>query len=160
MNTLAAMPQSKRLVAATPFLVVAFVAIVAGGAVAAASAHAPNQRLVWMVAYLVLVVGVAQAILGGGQALLAHGLPSGRTRVAQCLLFNTGNAGVVVGTMSSALSLVWVGILLFVAALVMFLLATRVANKGWQLYVYRMILLLVGTGAIIGLVMASTHVMS
>ena len=159
MNTPAAMSQNDRLVAAMPFLVVAALATVAGGSVAAAMAHAPSQKLVWMVAYLVLVAGVAQAILGGGQALLADGLPSGRIRFAECLLFNVGNAGVIVGTVSSSLPLVWAGTLLFAAALVMFLLATRVASRGWLVYAYRMILLLVGAGAIIGLVMASTHAM-
>jgi hypothetical protein len=153
----AAMPQSERIVAAMPFLVVATVAIVAGGSVAAAIAHAPSQRLVWMVAYLVLVVGVAQAILGGGQILLANCLPSRRVRLAECLLFNAGNAGVIVGRVSSSLPLVWLGTLLFAAALVMFLLASCAATKGWPVSAYRMILLLLGAGAMIGLVMASTH---
>lgn len=159
MSTPVAMSPGDRLAAATPFLVIATLAIVLGGGIAAAIAHAPSQKLVWMVAYLVLVAGVAQVMLGGGQALLADGLPSGSTRFAECLLFNAGNIGVIVGTVSSSLPLVWAGTLLFVAALLMFLLATRVASRGWLIYAYRMILLLVGVGAIIGLVMASTHAM-
>lgn len=157
MNTPVFMPKSDRLAAAMPFLLTATFAIVVGGLVAAAIAHAPGQKLVWMVAYLILVGGVAQVILGGGQALLTDRLPSGRTRLAEVFLFNAGNVGVIFGTIWSSLPIVWAGTLLFAAALVMFMLATRVAGRSWLVYAYRLVLLLVGVGAITGLVLASAH---
>ncbi|TAL95934.1 MAG: hypothetical protein EPN69_05000 [Rhodanobacter sp.] len=89
MSTPAHVPWCERISSALPFLVVCALAIVGGGALAAAMAHAPSRKLMWAVAYLVLVVGVTQAALGVGQALPqpgslslspARGLPWGAPR--------------------------------------------------------------------------------
>lgn len=139
----------------SPFLVVAGLAIVGGGAVAAAIAHAPSRKLVWMVAYLVLVVGVAQAFLGAGRMLLNTPLPGPRTRIIEWMLFNVGNVCVIAGTLLSSLLLVRAGTVLFVVSLVMFLYATRAARGGWLIHAYRVVLLLVGAGALIGLALST-----
>lgn len=53
--------------ASRPFLVTGIIAIVAGGLIAGAIAHAPSRNLVWMVSYLVLVVGIAECAFGTGR---------------------------------------------------------------------------------------------
>lgn len=143
-----------RPAAALPFLLVALLAIVAGGLVAAVMAHAPSRALMWMVAYLVLVAGVAQAGFGVGQAWLAPvGVPVRRV-LLQCGFFNLGNAGVIVGTLVSAPSLVMAGTISFVLALLMFLAGTRGARAGWPLLAYRIGLGLIALGAAIGVLLS------
>ncbi|HZX71395.1 MAG TPA: hypothetical protein VFE77_11305 [Rhodanobacter sp.] len=137
------------------FLLVSVSAIVGGGVVAAAMAHAPSRKLLWMVAYLVLVVGVTQAALGVGQALLAVREAAVSVRAVECVLFNLGNAGVIGGTMLSLWPLVLVGTLLFAAALAVFLHATRHARGGWLIHAYRVLIVCIGGSAIVGLVLAA-----
>ncbi|MEO8778830.1 MAG: hypothetical protein ABI389_09180 [Rhodanobacter sp.] len=143
----------ERINPALPFLMVSALAILGAGVLAAAEAHAPNQKLVWAVAYLVLVVGASQAVFGAGQALLATRATSVSTRVAEWTLFNLGNAGVIAGTLCSSQALVWVGTLLFAASLAAFLWATRGVRGGWTIIAYRMLLVLIGASAVVGLVL-------
>ena len=82
-----------RTAAALPFVAVGIAAVIAGGATAAAVAYQPTEHLVWMVAYLVLVVGVMQCAFGAGQAWLAQDPPPGRVTWGQWGVFNLGNAG-------------------------------------------------------------------
>ncbi|MDN5770907.1 MAG: hypothetical protein L0H24_08450, partial [Microlunatus sp.] len=82
-----------------PFAGVGLAAVVAGGLIAAAIAHAPTQPLVWLVAYLVLVVGVAQAALGVGQHRLADHRLTTTQLWTEFALYNLGNAAVIVGTL-------------------------------------------------------------
>lgn len=142
---------------AVPFLLVSALAIVGGGVVAAAMAHAPSQKLFWMVAYLVLVVGVTQAVLGIGQALLAVRETSASARAIEWVLFNLGNVGVIGGTMWSLWPLVLAGTLLFAAALVIFLHATRRVRGGWLILAYRALIVCIGGSAIVGEVLAAVR---
>ena len=146
----------ERLGAARAFLATALAALLAAGFVAAAVAHAPTRPVVWMVAYLVLVAGVAQGVLGLGQALLAPRLPPPAWRFGEWLLFNLGNAGVIAGTLLAAPALVTAGTALFVAALAAFLLGARGAAAGWLLRVFRAVLAIAGLGACVGLILALT----
>jgi hypothetical protein len=144
-----------RLVAALPFACVALLAIVAGGLVAAISAHAPSRPLVWMVAYLVLVAGITQAALGTGQAGLSGRAPSMRQVAMQCLVFNLGNAGVIAGTLGGSARLTDAGTVAFVIALLMFLRGTRGACAGWLIFVHRGVLALVAAGAVVGMLLSA-----
>ncbi|HET6633378.1 MAG TPA: hypothetical protein VFG73_11840 [Rhodanobacteraceae bacterium] len=147
-----------RLSAAAPFVVVAALAMFAGGLVAAAIAHAPGQRLVWMVAYLVLVVGMAQAALGAGQAWLAAAAPSPRLVTAQCAVFNAGNLGVIAGTLLSLLPLVAVGSALFAIGLGLFLVGLRGSRRGWPLLVCRLVVAISCAGAVVGLALSIVRI--
>lgn len=147
----------ERLLAAMPFLVVAALAITAAGITAAVVAHAPTQPLIWMIAYLILVVGVAQAALGSVQASMSRSPLPVRFRLAQFLLFNAGNAGVIVGTLSSSWLIVLAGTLLFAAALAMFLYSSWKCRGGWLLHVYRVLLTILFTGSIVGLALSATR---
>lgn len=141
----------ERLLATRVFLVTALAALLVAGFTAAAVAHAPTRLLVWMVAYLVLVAGVAQGVLGLGQALLPARLPSTRWRVGEWVLFNLGNIGVIFGTLWASTAWVVVGTALFVASLVAFLFGVRGAGRGWLLLVFRTVLIITCLGACAGL---------
>lgn len=158
MNTPLASDLRARLGAARPFLLTALAALLIAGFVAAAVAHAPTRPLVWMVAYLVLVAGVAQGVLGLGQALLPAQPPTARWCVAEWLLFNGGNAGVIAGTLLAAPVLVAAGTALFVAALLAFLLGVRGAGRGWLLHAFRAVLVATCLGACVGLALSFARV--
>jgi hypothetical protein len=147
----------ERINSALPFLLVAVLAILGGGVVAAAMAHAPSRKLLWTVAYLVLVVGAVQAVFGAGQALLATRALSVSARVAEWAMFNLGSAGVIGGTWWSSRPLLWVGTLLFAASLAVFLFATRGGRRGWAILAYRTLLVLIGGSAVVGLVLGTVR---
>lgn len=142
--------RDKRLSVALPFLVVAAIAIIGAGLVAAASAHAPSQPVVWMVAYLVLVVGTAQAALGVAQAWCSLVPPSTGFRMTQFLLFNAGNVGVIGGTLYAYWPVVLAGSVLFTMALTMFLYSSWKSRRGWPIHVYRLLLASLFVGAAVG----------
>lgn len=155
MSTLVDQTPWIRVRAAMSFVVMAALAVVGGGVLAAAMAHAPNRMVMWAVAYLVLVVGVIQAVLGVGQALLLQRVPAGRTRIIEWLAFNAGSAGVITGTVVSSWRVVLLGTLLFALALVIFLYATRVARRGWPILAYRLLIVFMGGSAIVGLLLSA-----
>ncbi|HEV7123359.1 MAG TPA: hypothetical protein VGN24_08030 [Rhodanobacter sp.] len=124
-------------------------AIMGGGLLAAAMAHAPSRKLMWTVAYLVLVVGATGAALGVGQALLPKRAPPVSTRLAEWVLFNLGYAGVIGGTLGPSRSLLWLETL-FATSLALFVLATRGGRGGWPILAYRTLLVLLGGSAVVG----------
>ena len=142
---------SGRVAAGAPFVALGAAAILAGGATAAAIAYHPTEHLVWMVAYLVLVVGVMQWVFGAGQAWLAEQPPPIGMARGQWVLFNLGNAGVIGGTLRDRTGIVAAGTLLFVAAIGWFLYGVRHSRRrGWGI-VYRVLLTLIFLSACVGL---------
>lgn len=142
--------------AAAPFVITGTLAIVAGGLVAAAVAHRPDQPMVWMSAYLVLIVGVAQFAFGTGQAWLTREASLVTLLIAaQWLVFNLGNAGVIVGTLTHSYPMVVVGTVLFAAGIALFLVGTRHAPAGAGLFAYRTVLALIFLSSLVGLVLSA-----
>lgn len=148
-------PRHQRLSAALPFFIVATLAIVGAGVVAATVAHAPSQPLVWMIAYLILVVGVAQAALGGAQAWLSLSPPPMAFRASQFMLFNAGNAAVIGGTLCSSWAVVLAGTLLFAMSLGMFLYSSWRSRGGWLVHAYRLLLTILFAGSMVGLALSA-----
>ena len=74
--------------------------IVVGGLVAAINSAAPFAHGSWLAAYLVLVGGVAQLLLGVGCLGLPAPRLSARLRRTQLGLWNVGNAAVASGSRS------------------------------------------------------------
>lgn len=141
--------------AARPFAVLGTAAIIAGGLVAAASAHHPQQLLVWMAAYLVLIVGVAQIMFGAGQAWLSTRTPRASWLTGEWIVFNLGNALVIAGTLAGNFVLVFAGTVLFSAGIALFLLLTRgAAHRGW-LIGYRILLGLIFLSSLVGLALSA-----
>lgn len=134
-----------------PFVVTGGAAIIAGGLVAAAVARQPVQVLVWMSAYLVLVVGVAQIAFGAGQAALAARVPSVRWIAGEWLVFNLGNAGVITGALRGSFAMVCAGTLLFATAIALFLWHARGGSRRGWLLAYRILLALIFASSLVGL---------
>ena len=130
--------------------------IVAGGLVAAASAPARSEVGTWAAAYLVLVAGAAQIVLGVAQAVFSPGRTSAWAVHVQVVLFNVGNAAVVAGT---AVGVHWVGdagSLLLLGALVQSAYAVRSVG-GRAAGLYRVILVVLALSVPVGSVMARLH---
>lgn len=144
---------SARWRAARPFAWMGIAAIIVGGLVAAVVAHRPVQQLVWMSAYLVLIVGVAQIVLGAGQAWLSERAPSLGWVAGEWVVFNLGNASVIAGTLAGSFGLVAAGTTLFALGIALFLLGTRGTGGSWQLG-YRVLLGLVFLSSLVGLVLS------
>jgi hypothetical protein len=138
-----------------PFGSLGLAAVIAGGLIAAATARAPSETLVWLVAYLVLIVGVAQIALGVGQYWLAGRAPERTGLWGEFAAFNLGNAGVIVGTLIDVAPLVDAGGVLVVVALILFLMGGRGASRGGGLrHLYRFLILLLLISVPIGLLLA------
>lgn len=146
---------NRRIAAGAPFVVLGGLAIIGAGATAAAIAYHATEPLVWMVAYLVLVVGVMQMVFGAGQAWLAERVPGSGVAWCQWVLLNLGNAGVIGGTLGHRTGLVALGTLLFVLALAWFLFGVRCCRRfGWGI-AYRVLVALILVSSGIGLVISA-----
>ena len=136
--------------AVRPFAWLGVAAIIAGGLVAAAVAHRPVQQLVWMSAYLVLIVGVAQIVFGAGQAWLSERAPSRSWVAGEWVIFNLGNAGVIAGTLAGSFDLVAAGTALFALGIALFLRVRGGTHRAWLL-AYRILLGLIFLSSLVGL---------
>ena len=143
--------------AALPFAAVGAACIVAGGLVAAVSAPAPSEHASWAAAYLVLVVGAAQAARGVGQALLALRVPSRRNVAVQFTAWNLGNAAVLTGTLAGITTLVDTGGALLVALLLLRGVRTGREPRTWLLWAFRLLAAVLLISIPIGLVLARTR---
>lgn len=140
-----------------PFAVPGAVGVLAGGIVAAAiAAPTPTRHGVWAVAYLVLVVGLAQIALGAGVALLPETPPTARGAVAVSAVFNVAHLAVVAGVISDRVLVLDAGAALLMVALALFVYGVRHgAHRGWVLYAYRVIVAVVAASIPIGLLLST-----
>ena len=140
-----------------PFAVVGAACIVAGGLISAIAASSPSENSSWAVAYLVLVGGVAQLVLGLGQSRLAARRVSPAMLIAEFVTWNVGNAAVITGQLLGLAFVLDAGGVLLAIALILLLAgvrgaAPRIAWERWSLLAYRAILLIVLVSIPIGLV--------
>lgn len=131
-----------RRAAFAPFAVAAATAVVAGGVVAAAiAAPAPTRHGVWAVAYLVLVLGVGQSVIGACQALLAPAPPSPRVAALTAAAFNISGAAIVLGVIADHVRVFHAGSALLFAVLVWLLYGLRRSPRnGLGIWAYRLFL--------------------
>lgn len=116
----------------SPALAVALVCTIAGGLVAAVTAHAPTRSASWASAYLVLVGGVATLGLAMGRGILSPDRVPGGRLTGELATWLAGNALVVIGTLAELTWLVDVGGALLVAALALVALGVRGGRgPGW-----------------------------
>lgn len=145
-------PRARRL-----FGGAATVAVAAGGFVAAAGGVAPTRHLSWATAYLVLVWGLCQAVLGIGQFLVAPRTSSpARVVTWQFVTFNLGNAGVLVGTLAGYTFVLDAGSAVLLVALALFTWATRSVAGGPRMAIlaYRAVLIVLVASVPAGIVLA------
>jgi hypothetical protein len=107
------------------FLASAGFLIVAGGVVAAVNSAAPFSHGSWLAAYLVLVGGVSQVLLGFGRLALRAPRPSRALRWTQLVLWNLGSLAVPAGVLADASTLVTVGSVALLWALALFAAGAR-----------------------------------
>lgn len=149
-----------RLRLGEPFLALAVASVIAGGIVAAASAHNPTEHPVWASAYLVLVTGVAQAGLALGRVLLTSEAPGPSVLWRDLGTWLIGNAGVLVGTLTDQVWLVDAGGVLLVIALALCVWAVRAHIRTEHtrlqtvLWLYRLIVVVLLVSIPIGLILA------
>jgi hypothetical protein len=93
-------------------------------------AGAPSYHASWAVAYIVLVPGVAQLVLGVAQAALTDGALRGATVTVEVICWNLGNAAVVAGTLADIPTMLYIGDTLILATLAIVVLALRHARRG------------------------------
>lgn len=146
----------ERWPAAWPFFGIGSLSIIAGGFVAAVTRPTGFDLGSWLAAFLVLVGGVAQLVLGLGQAWMAAEHPRPSVVAAEILLWNIGMALTVVGSLTSIPVVTTIGAPLVIAALVLFLLGVRNAIGGvrWPLLLYRSVTVIVLVSTPIGVVLA------
>lgn len=144
-------------VAALTFLILGTAAVVFAGLFSAATARNASYHSAWFVAYLVLVVGVAQVALGLGQWWLASRPLRASHVIGELVFFNVGHAGVIVGTLLSAPFWVDAGSLWIVVALAVF--GWRVwspRRRGAALWAYWSLLVFLLLSVLVGLFFAHT----
>lgn len=141
---------------ALPFFVAALVCVIAGGLLAAATAYVTTQKTAWATAYLVLVGGVAQAVLGAAMGWLAQ---HARMPLAWAafVLFTLGNIGVLAGQLSGLLPLTFAGGALLVIALALVIAATRRGAPAHPvlLWAFRIVAVILAVSIPTGLVLAA-----
>lgn len=102
------------------FVACAGVLIVVGGAVAAVNSAAPFDHGSWLAAYLVLVGGVSQILLGVGRTALPAPRPPLALHRAPLALWNLGSLVVPAGVLADLAPMVTVGSVALLAGLVLF----------------------------------------
>lgn len=134
------------------FVGVGVFAIISGGLVAAVTGPLGFANGSWVAAYMVLVAGVAQVALGGGQAMLAVTFPSARRRGWQLSIYNAANVAVLAGTLTGVVAVVMAGGVMLLVALVLFLAAVRRGHtRRRPVVMYQVLIIVLAASIPIGL---------
>lgn len=141
--------------AALPFAIMGTIAVVGGALLSAALAPTPSYHGNWAVAYIVLVAGVGQIVLGVGQTAATAGTVRPAIIAVQVLLLNLGAAATVAATVGDIPALLYVAAVLQMVALVSFLWATRHGTRGLTLVALRIMAVLLLISVPTGIVLQS-----
>lgn len=131
-----------------------------GGLVATAAINGatPFAHGSWLAAYLVLVGGVAQLLLGLGWLALPRASASTRLRRAQLGLWNVGTLAIAGGVLGDLAAVVFAGSAVFAAALACFARgsgSSRGTGHG-QVLAYRLLIYLLFASVVVGGVLSQT----
>jgi len=125
---------------------------VAAAVAAAVRIATPYAHAWWLVAYLALVGGLSQFLLGPGLSAIVRrskrDAPSRRTSSAQLVLWNVGTALVAIAVLAGTSAGVIAGSVLLLAALGSFALSLRrtgSVTRGWPLGYLLLVLFLVSS---------------
>lgn len=138
------------------FRVLALAWVITGGLVAAVTGPLDLEHGSWAAAFMVLVGGVMQGVLGAAQHHLAARRIGRRSLSGQLLSWNLGCLAVIGGTLLAAPLLVDAGGLLLVAAMVLMIRAVGRGAQGpkWALWLFRSALVVTAVSIPVGLVLA------
>lgn len=141
----------------TPFKTLGCIAIIAGGFIAAAVAHAPTQAMVWLIAYLILVVGVAQYVLGAAQATITAAADAPRPSATwlHWLILNLGHAAVITAALANRFNLLIVGTILYEIAMLWFAWSVRHTQRSCYRAGYWLLIAIMFGSAIVGLLLST-----
>lgn len=149
----------RRWVRNAPFLITGVAGMIGGGFVAAVAGAVDWKLGAWTAAFVVLVVGMAQTVLGIAQAALAPVLLDRSRIVGQWVAWNLGCAGVIAGTQLDATGIVVAGCVLFLGALGLSEVAVRphsglTGTPRTLLMIYRVLLVLLLISVFVGIVLS------
>ena len=138
------------------FVAVGSVLIVVGGLVAAVTRPTGFDEGPWVAAFLVLVGGVAQMLIGGGQAALVTEAPSRVTLAIELATWNLACAATVIGTLIASPPLTTLGGVALIASLIVFLMVVlkQGARPGWARTAYVTVVGFVLISTPVGLLLA------
>lgn len=142
--------------AVLPFAVAGAVGVIGGGLLSAALAPNASYHGSWAVAYIVLVIGVAQIMLGAGQAYVTDGAVSQPTVLAELTGWNLASVATVLGTVLDVTAVLYVGAVLQLAILTTFLYCVRNGRRGAVLIIMRALIAIMLVSVPIGLVLQAT----
>ena len=128
--------------------------VVAGGIVAAVNSAAPFAHGSWLAAYLVLVAGISQVLLGVGRLALLVREPPRRLIRAQLLLWNAGSVAVPAGVLGDAALPVTAGSVALLAALACFAAGVRGVPLHAGVLAYHALIVALAASVIVGSAMA------
>ena len=144
------------------FVYTGALAIVAGGLLSAFSAHNPSFVTSWSAAYLVLVVGAFQVVVG----LAIYSFVKGRHSMCDIYwsfgLFNLGNFAVISGTVlkhtfKTPNLLIALGGLFIVIVMVLFVRLIPRGTKNKYLVVYYLLIAFVAASVAVGLALSARN---
>jgi hypothetical protein len=159
--------RSRTWAAARAFTICAVIFLVAAAVIAVLRSITPVTRGWWLVAYLSLVGGVAQLLLGPGLIGIAGRSgarpPSDRARHGQLVLWNAGTIIVAVADLVPSAAGVLVGSVVLVVAHVLFARGLRGVSatarhpaRGW-VRAYALLLVFLALSVVIGTVLGSAR---
>ncbi|GAA3925103.1 hypothetical protein GCM10022383_00450 [Microbacterium soli] len=142
--------------------VVGAVCVILGGLVAAVTGPLALDRGSWTAAYLVLVAGVAQVVMGSA-GVHGRGTTGSARGWVQFALWNLGNLGVLLGTLGGSTVTVFIGSALLVVSLALAFLVTFRPRGGAHppmaprllLLGYRMLLIVLAVSIPVGMVLSA-----
>lgn len=140
---------------ALPFAIMGTIAVVGGSLLSAALAPTPSYHGNWAVAYIVLVAGFGQIVLGVGQAAATAGRVHPAVVTVQALLLNLGAAATVAATVGDIPALLYVAAAMQIVALISFLWVTRHGAHGLTLLALRIMAVLLMISTPVGIVLQS-----
>lgn len=138
---------------ALAFVILGGACVIGGGLLSAASAPASSYHSSWAAAYLVLVAGVAQVVLGLGQAAVVRAQVSRRILALELVSWNLGNAAVLTGTLLAVPVALYLGTALLITTLVLILVVTRRSPAGLALTATRVIVTMLLISMPVGIVL-------
>jgi len=144
-----------RLERAAPFWIGAALAVAASGTVSAISAFAPSYLASWSAAYLALVLGFAQAVIGTARVLLPARPPKPGTVVVEALAFDAAGLAVLLGTAVNRPAVTTAGAVVLMGVLAIWAYTERRSVRGgpWRWAFWAMVSVL-AVSAPVGVVLA------
>lgn len=140
--------------------VVGTCAILLGGLVAAVTEPLELTKGSWAAAYLVLVAGLSQCVMGAAQCAWGQNRSASWRGWLQFASWNLGNISVLLGALSGVEVLVYAGSGTLVIALFLAFTSIRLLERApsrWPLIVYRVLLVLLTISIPVGVFLSAVR---